>query len=366
MKKIFTKCLFFIPILILIISTNFFIDPLHKFNTNPLKNVIKNKINQHYLSNVSEMMKKGYNVTNFNPIIDRDFQKYIIENNFNRSTKIVLGSSRTQLIQKDTRDSIYFRNSSVHNASIQDIVAIYRLFEEKKYNINKIILGIDPLMLMEDDDATEWRSLENEFRVMYNKIMPFSENSYLKYNSINNLKILISLTYFKNTISYLIHMLKKDYFFTKETENTNRTLLQNGAMVSAKDIIVNKEKTETKTALKAENIIQIASMYNLNNMSKLSDKKKMLIKSFINYLKKKNIKIEIFLGPFHPIVYKYFNENRKFKGVILAEKFVGEIAKENSIKIVGSYNPSKFKLTSDYFSDGIHPNQKCINYFFNQ
>ena len=78
---------------------------------------------------------------------------------------------------------------------------------------------------------------------------------------------------------------------------------------------------------------------------------------FFRYLKRSNIAIEVFLSPYHPIVWEYFESNAtKFHPVFESEKQIRRLCEDYNIQLTGSFSPKKLNLVSTDFYDGMHPN----------
>jgi len=90
----------------------------------------------------------------------------------------------------------------------------------------------------------------------------------------------------------------------------------------------------------------------LNNFEPLSRME--LFEDFVRYLQKKKVEVVFVLLPFHPALYKLFNENPEYRIVITLEKSLKDFAIQNHVKLIGSYDPGKYQLEGKDFIDVTH------------
>src|SRR5690606_22220124 len=100
----------------------------------------------------------GNNVTNIENYDERTLQRNIINNHHICPQVLVLGSSRTMLINSREFIGKTFFNNSVSGASIEDIVAIYQMYDNRKCYPGKIILALDPWILNVNNGQNRWKS----------------------------------------------------------------------------------------------------------------------------------------------------------------------------------------------------------------
>ena len=134
MKRIIWKFAFFLPVLILFLSVNYWVDPANRFSGGK------------YERGLAELVLAGKHAANVTDYDERVFEKFYIAGTTHKKDLIVLGSSRTLPIGAASglfRDKNYF-NNSVSGASLEDLMAIYSLWRQKGLLPSAIVLGLDP------------------------------------------------------------------------------------------------------------------------------------------------------------------------------------------------------------------------------
>jgi hypothetical protein len=74
----------------------------------------------------------------------------------------------------------------------------------------------------------------------------------------------------------------------------------------------------------------------------------------LDFLINNNVKVDLFISPYHPKTYQIIIKNKKYKNVIESEIYYRKLATEKGLRIIGSFNPGKLDLDKRYFYDGMH------------
>lgn len=214
MKNIFNNCknlkntlkrlLLFSPILVIIVGVNYFVDPVNLFH------------GEQYVKGIANYLLKGKNVTNvYNSTLDeRLLQKYFIEKLKECPDIVVLGSSTIFLINSTFFNNNTLINNGVGGASIEDILAIYRLYEKKGFRPNKIILGLDPWLLNDNNGLKMWKTLSLEYFEMLKELGSYNKELSQSTAVPEKWKEIVSISYFKTSIDFLFAHKSKKYFPT--------------------------------------------------------------------------------------------------------------------------------------------------------
>jgi hypothetical protein len=342
-----------------------FTDQLNFFSRGIVSSISEKLVKQKFANSIAIELSNGFTVTNTNGSDDRLVQKNFIQLIKKCPNTIVLGSSRVRLISGNILKDSSIINSGVSSASLEDIVALYYLYEKRDCDIKEVIIGIDPWILNDENDLNSWRTLENEYYMMAN--MLFNNNTpqypYFKPTPLRNLKALFSYKYFTSSLQYLRKNIAMDYKIANKRENLGTTISPDGSLTySAKT----RNLTQQLVDLKAKGIIENDEGKSLSNYTALSNRYSLIFTKFINHLQKKNIKIIFYFPPFHPTVFHTLKTTNKYKISLEAEAYFKEFALKNKIKIIGSYNPEDNNLTSHDFVDGVHIRENGIKQIFNQ
>lgn len=331
--------LFALPLLLLMATVNY---------TGDAANIFSNW----YEKKISTEILAGHHVTNISNYNERLLQKELIMNGKPCPDILVIGSSRVMQINSSyVADSSFF-NAGLSGASIEDLYAIMELFEGKNCRPGKVIIGLDPWTLNDNNEQNRWKYLSKEYQSMYEKI--FRKPVMNTQNQNESLRLMIyaqlfSPSYFQKSIETILYKNKQPYW-TDQKVNDMFTKLSDGSVTYgieyrtvSKDIIAQRN-----------NDYLTGSIPNIENFKLLSPVKKNMLEQLVKYLLSKNITIVFFLSPYHPAIFNKINNTPKYKPVIESENYFIELAMKYKIELLGSFNPEKLKLDGNYFYDGLH------------
>ena len=129
----------------------YFSDQLNFFERGFISSISEKLIKEGYADGIAEELAKGNIVTDVSGCDDRLLQKYFISKMKKCPNTIVLGSSRVRFINGSMVQDSTLINNGVSSASLEDLVAIYSLYENKGCEIKKIIIGVDPWILNDNN-----------------------------------------------------------------------------------------------------------------------------------------------------------------------------------------------------------------------
>lgn len=327
-----------LPVLFLLITVNYFGDAARIFDSE-------------YEEEMAETLMNGSFVTNISNYDERVFQKKLINRMNNAPEILVLGSSRTMLINSAYFPDQTFFNNSVSGASIEDIIALFQLYKERNILPKKIIIGIDPWLLNENNGQSRWKSLE----YFYNKYNNQSD-SQITTSSLHKYGELLSLSYFQASIKVItqkIAGISKPKATLKKFNETN-TKLTDGSLVYREDY---RNATQNQVNSKIDGYIT-GNIYSIEKFETISDDIWNEFQDFITTLKMENISVEFFLCPYAPIVYDKIS--KEYPNVVNTESLIVNFAKDKGIKVNGSFNPYDLGFDETYFYDGMHCKEKGI------
>lgn len=338
MKKfIYKASLCTIVVLIVLVSVNYLGDAAKLFGSD-------------YEKGIAAILLNGENVTNISNYDERKLQKELIENLKKSPDIVILGSSRTMLINNEYFLDQFLLNNSVSGASIEDLISIYQIYKSKGIIPGKVIIGIDPWLFNENNNQSRWKTLENEYNKFLEKDSFFKDNLY-KY------KQLISPSYFQSSIKQLGK--KSDPQTTLIKYNRSNTKLTDGSLTYSKSY---RESTISDINVGVQRYIQ-GNIYSIGNFKELSPSIISKFELLIKDLKINNIQIIFFLAPYHPIVYDQIK--RDYPKVLKTEEFIRSFARKKNIEILGSFSPNKIGVDENYFYDGMHSKEKGIKLILN-
>jgi len=180
MKKfIYKASLSTIVVLTILVSVNYFGDAAKLFGSD-------------YEKVIATILLNGKNVTNISNYDERRLQKELIENLKKTPDIVILGSSRTMLINDEYFTEKFLLNNSVSGASIEDLISIYQIYKSKGMIPGKVIIGIDPWLFNENNNQSRWKTLEKEFNTFFEKDLIFKDN--LSLVSIKKFQMFFDIT----------------------------------------------------------------------------------------------------------------------------------------------------------------------------
>jgi len=271
---------------------------------------------------------------------ERFFIKYRIIYNNNNPEMLVIGSSRIMQVSNNISKNKIL-NLGVSGASIQDHIAITEMALEK-FNPKSILLGADPWLFNLNNGQYRWKSLKYEYD---KSLLKINSTNYKNFNLVNNIVDNLSLwEKILENIYNLINIKQSLQIPLNIENNTKPIILQDGSRVYGK-----KEKINTKGRV---------INYSMSNYKFAEDQLKIydnFIKHLVLHHKKKVILV---LSPYQPNSYEI---SVKEKPIYLEiEKKFRDLAKENSIKIIGSYDPKKIGCQNKEFYSHDHPTDTCM------
>jgi len=337
MKKFIIKTLIFATVILtLLISVNYWGDAANIFHTGYERNI----------ANIIYTNKNAANISNYD---ERILQRELINKIKSKPDILILGSSRTMLINSSYFENKKLINNSVSGASIEDFIAIYQMYKTKDMLPKKIILGIDPWLFNENNGQKRWRSLKKEYYSFFNKT---TDEDILN----NKTEQLFSFSYFQSSLRSLpaIVLGKSNPIPSNEIYNETNTKIIDGSLTYSekyRNVSIENVNNGAKDYI-------VDKIYSIENFNIISPK---ILKEFDDLCKEmqsNGIELSFFLAPYHPLVYAKIKKD--YKVVLEGEKMISKYADQNNIRIFGSFNPIKIEIDNTGFYDGMHSKEKTI------
>ncbi|MBT3934810.1 MAG: hypothetical protein HOF35_11175 [Bacteroidetes bacterium] len=328
-----------LPIILALVTVNYFGDAANLFNTG-------------YEGKMADIVIGDSCVTNISNYDERVFQHELITRMKNIPNTVVIGSSRTMLITTDYFPSQTLFNNSVSGASIEDLIAIYQMYKERNYFPKTIIIGIDPWTFNENNSQSRWKSVESYYLQFHDRTL----STFIANNQFQKYEQLFSLSYFQPSIKNILKKMSitSEPVPTKNKYNITGTKLTDGSLVYGSDYR-NASQDEINRKIANYTTGNIYSIENFNEISKRIWKE---FQEMISDMKTHSISIELFLSPYAPPVYNTIS--KKYPMVLETEKIIREYVQLENIKVYGSFNPFELNMNESYFYDGMHCREKGI------
>jgi hypothetical protein len=304
-----------------------------------------------YENKIAEILFNNQNATNIANYDERILEKKLINKLKSSPDILVLGSSRTMLINSSYFDAKKVINNSVSGASLEDLIGIFQLYKAKNILPKKIILGIDPWLFNENSGQTRWHSLRKEYNSFINKESEINESTL----SIKT-KQLFSLSYFQASFRNLPNVIAgiSDPIATDEINNNSNTKLVDASLSYGKTY---REVSNEEVKIKARKYLS-GKLYSIEKFKKISPQIFKEFKYFCQEILENNIELTFFIAPYHPLVYQKVEKD--YQMVLETEFKVLEFAKGKNIECLGSFSSIKAGIDSHGFYDGMHSKENTI------
>ena len=323
--------------------------------------------NSNYLSKAAKALTSGKMIAGLQNIDDRLFQDLIIKNLQVRNDVIAIGSSTTMKLRRRfvSKDRINFFNHSVSGASLKDYIAIVGAYESiHGYLPSTVILGVDSWVFNKNNGQGRWVGLKKYYDFELDKIYGKGAKSASKNITINAIKWkqLINFDYTVSNIKFFIRtLLNKNgkEFYIVDTIDSNDFIRGSDGSIYYPNKIKQLNNDKVKEYAIA---FTKGKPYSLEKYDSLSNLK--LFEDFVRYLQLNRVDVILFLPPYNPITYDLLVKNKKYKYILISEKYLINFAELNGINVKGSYNPHKYGFTNKNFLDGVHGRSSVVKKIF--
>lgn len=361
MKKLLIKMLLLLPIPVVFFATTWIVDPANMKNDDSFE------------TGVASILLSGKNVANLINYKERKLQQKIILNLAKAPEVIVLGSSRSMSIDSSVFSSKTFLNNSVSGASIEDYLGVFDLYRKGMFMPKLVVIGLDPWVLNRNNDQKRWVDLIaecTEMKSLLGFVSPekvVDQGNFLTIirNFKNKYGVFISPAYFNESFAYFIQkgFAGKEYWATEKSDVEVTVKKSDGSYVYDKKT---REKNLADINRDANIFAKAKPIYSLGKFNELDNHTMQLLDGFINYLKKSDVTVLIFLPPYHPDVFEVIKANAAYSMVAESEKWYRSLASKYKLEVVGSYDPKACNLKDSDFYDGMHPKNEAVREMFIQ
>lgn len=354
MFKLIGKLLLFVPILLGMMYVSYRVDPSGLFWGAGFERL------------ASEYMLEGKYIDGYERLNGRSLNEVYAKNIEDAPQVLVNGSSRSMMIDSTFAPGKTFYNAANVGADIYDFFTSYYIFSKEGKELQIMVLGVDPWIFNESEDAVDKRSDKELYYEFIGEELGWKNDEYEKPNPLEKYLALIDPGYFQGSVSYYF----KDKSLDVKPEPVEESEIYNhNEVIKAPDgSIIYDVAFRTRTqeqidfdALTAANM----PLTRLTDYNQLSETYTKQFEEFVKYLGDKGIKVIIFLPPYHPYIYDAALEDYEtYHCFFETEKFCRNIAQKYNLEIYGSYNPYELSLTNSDFLDGIHIKKESLKNIF--
>lgn len=292
-------------------------------------------------------IKSGYNVTNLSKYNDRMFQKLMIEQMDTLPEQIVLGSSRAMQITHNYKSYEHFYNSAVFGGYLEDMLALYAIYEANQAPLKNIIIGIDP-WIFKGDENKAGGTLYDRYDYMCSVLQIEIPNKVS--HKISILTDYLSLSNIWPTIQTMVSNKNKLFTPTMDSLCIGETEYIDGSYSVTKD-----EREASRSEL-----THIDISHHINkNFIQLNLKEIEIFEKFTLHLQNKGLNITFVFAPIHPVVWQKVLIDDKM--VIATEKLVKDFATKHQMEVMGTFDPTIYGFDVMDFINGGHPKRQVFD-----
>jgi len=345
MRRFILSIALFIPLMVALPVVNYLIDPAHLFSMK-------------YYEQAGLIMKNGDmemigNCNESNLI--KEFLKHK-----GKANVVVAGSSRTLILNSDYIGDTSMLNLSTSGSDLEDLIASYGLYYQKFGHVKKLLIGVDPWMFNGNRHSTRFHSLIEQYNLMAEQLHVDKEIKVDVDNSIYS--NLYSPEYFQNSLLSIIDNGFKEVVpkAVSEPSPINKVRTKQGSIIYP----TLWQTDDNMIELAAKRYISEKVIYGMDNYKVVSKERVKVFEKILRHLSNQGVEVVVYLSPYHPIVWDYFEDHSKYHVVMMAEIAARKISQKFNIEVIGSYNPYQSNLVSSDFYDGMHPNYSGIGKIF--
>lgn len=348
MKTFLKKLSFLLPLPLFVVFVNYKQDPANLFKGGK------------YETELSAHLQQGNNVTNILNYDERNFQKINIKSLSSCPETLALGSSKTLMINSEMLNSKSFYNGSLSAGCMEDMLSVFQLFDKKNCTPKQVIIGLDPWLLNEFNRMDRWEKFGDEYAAFLAKLELKDDYPVHQKGSVSdyeNYLELLSLSYFQQSVVDWLRGVDTKLKTSKAPTNVMATKRPDGSYMYESSY---RDRTPEQVTRNAESEIAAVPIKGFHDFTRLSPKYKTIFEKFIDYLQAKNIKVVLFMAPYHPIVYDFFKKDPFYNIVFTADTYFRQLAKKKGLTCIGNLDPKVYDLSNSDFYDGVHCNEKTI------
>jgi hypothetical protein len=99
----------------------------------------------------------------------------------------------------------------------------------------------------------------------------------------------------------------------------------------------------------------------VSSMPRINAERLALFEDVLRLMKSDGVAVHMFLAPFHPLTWDFFQRQEQFRAIAVVEQTVLELGEHLGMPVYGSYDPAVCGLEEHDFVDPIHPSESGIN-----
>lgn len=297
---------------------------------------------------IARELAAGRKVTNYANYDDRAIARELVALRPERPEVLALGSSRMQPLRESALPGRTFVNGAVQAATLDDLIAVYALYDTDSLRPKQVLLNVDP-WTESVDPGIGWRALASERTALMRRagitVSPWRDRLELSRRTFQELA---SPEYFRLAVfSFRTYGPRGiPWTVTDREQNREKTKLPNGSIVW--------RETAPDDALPIAKRFAAEGLFATPNFEHLDARapgRADALERFVRYMRSEHVDVTIVLVPFPPEVYDAFARLRGAKPMSV-EAEVRAMAERTGSRVVGSYDPRLLGIgTRDFFDE---------------
>jgi hypothetical protein len=342
MKKVFLYHLsmIVIPIAVLVLGMNYFIDPGNVFS------------GRAYVAGISNILLQGHNVDKVANYDERDLQERMVTGLSWRPDIVVLGSSRIMELGSDFFPGSRLLNCGVSHANINDVLAVTGLLDSLDRLPQQVVINLDP-HLLSLGGTSEWQSLtayRNHFLSRIHSAGSVDTRSLI----LNKFYTLVSFEYFEKSLNFILQHKTKHYRDVGIDRPSAYGRYSDGTICYPAEYAfpdTMKVASDARiTGSREEMTLDVEKLKQLN--------------ALLDFLASRKVHVRFVMLPYHPQYYQML-EKRHPNTFSSYDSLFRKIARERNIPIHGGFDANRMGIPEGEFYDSWHCNKEAIKTVLN-
>ncbi len=353
MKKWCKAILFLLPVIILVVVVNWYVDSY------AMLRITYDQIGEQmavYGRNVEGLEESDFN--------DRNLFLACVKQQEEPREVIVAGSSRVMNFDHTMFGTDSFYNAGLSESTVYDLLAVSGVLAAEDKLPKTMVIGVDAFLFNTSHDNDRWEDLypyHNYMNVILNE--KFDEgNLHPQKNTGKDMGKWLSLDYFRYNVTLLPERKRFQVSYTDDWETERYLKHYDGS------IAYQRELREGDTAMVEELTRQSMEehvVYRMTDYQEIDHGHWKKFERLVIWLQEQGVEVILYLPPYSPMMYNYIESEEAFQITLEVEKRVQELANERQIALYGSYDPAGCGLEMTDLYDIYHvKTEKMMDTFY--
>lgn len=341
MKRIAKAAACFLPLLLLMMGINWYADP-------------GNVIREDYEQKVAQIMAHGENAANLSNMDDRALMRCYLPMRTQPIDTLVLGSSHSMQLSADVTGDPNTFCGGMTGADMRDCISLYELVRAQGFSPKRVVVVLDSWFISEG--VQEPRAMTEGY-ISFCKQQGFTpiqtDNNRLWEQKMEKKLQIFSVPYFQSSLNYLM----SGQIAMRDPVATTQFFAESNMRRADGSYAYGAYYRTPGSGYLQQNLQDVKQLMPefARNFDGVSEELVEQLKAFLCQMKQDGCEVALMLTPFHPEFYEVMTrENSGYEGVLQTEQVFREIAREEELRMIGSYDPAACGLTESDFYDSMH------------